>query len=34
MTRIWAQLKIIKYQNKTVTDEINTNVDMQITYDR
>ena len=29
MTRIWSQLKIIEYQNKTVTDEINTNEDMR-----
>ena len=29
MTRIWSQLKIIEYQNKIVTDEINTNVDMR-----
>jgi len=34
ITRNWSQLKIIEYQNKTETDEIKTNVDMRITYDR
>ncbi|PVX47852.1 hypothetical protein C8C85_3815 [Flavobacterium sp. 103] len=28
----WSQLKIIEYQYKIVTDEINTNDDMRITY--
>lgn len=31
MTENWSQLKIIEYQNKVVTDEINTNEDMRIT---
>ena len=26
----WSQLKIIEYQNKIVTDEINTNDDMRL----
>ena len=34
ITEYWSQLKIIEYQNKIITDEINTNDDMQITYDR
>ena len=34
ITDNWSQLKIIEYQNKTETDEINTNVDMRITYER
>ncbi len=29
----WSQLKIIEYQNITITDEINANNDMRITYD-
>jgi hypothetical protein len=33
MTEDWSQLKIIEYQNKIVTDEINTNDDMRIPYD-
>lgn len=28
----WSQLKIIEYQYKIVTDEVNTNDDMRITY--
>jgi len=34
ITDYWSQLKIIEYQIKIVTDEINTNDDMRITYDR
>jgi hypothetical protein len=34
MTQKWSQLKIIEYQNKIKRDEINTNDDMRITYDR
>jgi hypothetical protein len=30
----WSQLKIIEYLHKVLTDEINTNEDMRITYDR
>jgi hypothetical protein len=30
----WSQLKIIEYQNEIITDEINTNADMQIAYER
>jgi hypothetical protein len=29
MTENWSQLKIIEYQNKIITDEINTNDDMR-----
>ncbi|WP_221933385.1 hypothetical protein [Flavobacterium sp. ZT3R18] len=32
MTINWSQLKIIEYQNKIVTDEINTNEDLAIPY--
>jgi hypothetical protein len=32
MTENWSQLKIIEYQNKIETDEINTNDDMRIPY--
>ena len=34
MSKNWSQLKIIEYQNKILTDEINTNDEMRITYDR
>ncbi len=34
MNVIGSQLKIIEYQNKIVTDEINANDDMRITYDQ
>jgi hypothetical protein len=34
MTEIWSQLKIIEYQNKIEIDVINTNDDMQITFDQ
>jgi hypothetical protein len=30
----WSQLKIIEYPNKKLIDEIKTNDDMRITYDR